>query len=189
MKQQPIMALTSRLVVEEEHDEEASAVVPIEETETAPDLAIPRFAIQGEDGTITTLQTPHATVPTEVFNDDETLFVVFDLETTGFSKERHHIIEIACEILAGNGKRVSDAQFSALIRPPTPIPGFITELTGITNEMVATVEGIEITLRDFVSFLQQKISDVEDEETTMIRSLVLLLTMVVVLTYRFFFIN
>lgn len=76
--------------------------------------------------------------------------VVLDLETTGFDPSRDHIIEIGA--LIARGPEVLD-RFSTLIRPPAPIPHETTQLTGITNEMVAgapTIEAVASTLVDFV---------------------------------------
>jgi len=60
-------------------------------------------------------------------------FVVFDLETTGLSAERNHIIEIgAIKVVDGE---VRDS-FSTFVDPKYGIPAKITELTGITDAMV-----------------------------------------------------
>jgi hypothetical protein len=71
---------------------------------------------------------------------DKVLFVVFDLETTGRSRQHSEIIELDAQILDPNGIPLEDAIFLELIRPNTPMPPLITELTTITNEMVSTAE-------------------------------------------------
>jgi DNA polymerase-3 subunit epsilon len=63
----------------------------------------------------------------------DTNFLVFDVETTGLSAENDRITEIAC-VNVLNGK-VTD-EFSSLVNPKQFIPRYITELTGINNEMV-----------------------------------------------------
>lgn len=64
----------------------------------------------------------------------DTNFLVVDVETTGLSAGGSRITEIAF-VLVNNG-RIKD-EFSALINPRQFIPRYITELTGITNEMVS----------------------------------------------------
>lgn len=65
---------------------------------------------------------------------DELDYVVVDVETTGSSPDRgDRITEIAVvEVSEG---RVVD-EFSSLVNPGRPIPGWISRLTGITTEMV-----------------------------------------------------
>jgi hypothetical protein len=57
------------------------------------------------------------------------LYVVFDLETTGRSRQRDEIIALAAVILDENGIEIVDASFSQFVKPRNPIPPFITELT------------------------------------------------------------
>lgn len=61
-------------------------------------------------------------------------YCVLDTETTGLSAYYDEIIEIG--ILRVRDNAIVD-QYSQLIRPKYEIDAFITELTGITNEMVA----------------------------------------------------
>lgn len=61
-------------------------------------------------------------------------YAIIDVETTGGRAEKDKITEIA--IVLHDGEQVLDA-FETLINPECPIPYGITELTGITNEMVA----------------------------------------------------
>lgn len=64
----------------------------------------------------------------------KTSFVVFDLETTGAKAPPCRVTEIGAYRVS-NGE-VADT-FHTLINPETPIPEFITALTGISNEMVS----------------------------------------------------
>ncbi len=77
-------------------------------------------------------------------------FVVFDVETTGFSAESDSIIEIGAV-------RVKDMQvtdsFSAFVNPMRPIPERITELTGIDDSMVKDAEPIDTVIKDFCEFI------------------------------------
>ncbi len=61
------------------------------------------------------------------------MFCIIDIETTGQSAQEGKITEIA--ILKHNGTNIVDS-FTTLINPECRIPYFITELTGIDNQMV-----------------------------------------------------
>lgn len=80
-------------------------------------------------------------------------YVVLDLETTGLSPESNEIIEIGA-ILYKQG--VKSSEFTTLIRPKSRISGFITNLTGISNEMVSTAPSIEEVLPELMNFLGDK---------------------------------
>jgi ATP-dependent DNA helicase DinG len=61
-------------------------------------------------------------------------FVVIDVETTGNSpKKGDRIIQLAAVVIE-NGKVAE--RFSSFVNPLKPIPLFIEQLTGISNEMV-----------------------------------------------------
>jgi len=60
------------------------------------------------------------------------LFSIIDIETTGHSYKYGKITEIA--IYQHNGQKITDS-YSTLINPEMDIPYFITELTGIDNNM------------------------------------------------------
>jgi DNA polymerase III epsilon subunit family exonuclease len=79
-------------------------------------------------------------------------FVVFDLETTGLDPNRHEIIEIGAIKVTPNATQHEG--FQALIKPNKKIPAKITEINGITNEMVDT-EGRQLSdvLPEFVEFV------------------------------------
>ena len=84
---------------------------------------------------------------------DQTLddtFVVFDIETTGFSAEMDRIIEIgAVKVEKG---QITD-KFSTFVNPKRPIPFRITELTSITDDMVIDAPEIEVVLPKFLEFV------------------------------------
>lgn len=61
------------------------------------------------------------------------MFTIIDIETTGNHYKYGHITEIA--IFRHNGQKIIES-FSTLINPEIDIPYFITNLTGIDNEMV-----------------------------------------------------
>ena len=78
-------------------------------------------------------------------------FVVFDLETTGFSSVHNKIIEIGA-VKVENGK-ITD-RFSTFVNPKVPIPFEIEQLTGIKDEMVMDSETIEVILPQFMQFCE-----------------------------------
>jgi DNA polymerase-3 subunit epsilon len=80
---------------------------------------------------------------------DETEFVVVDLETTGGAPGLSGITEIGAVRVRGG--RLHDT-FATLVNPGHPIPPFVTALTGITNEMVATAPSIADALPRFLAF-------------------------------------
>lgn len=61
------------------------------------------------------------------------MYAIIDIETTGGSARTEKITEIA--IYLHDGKQIT-GEFSTLVNPERNIPHFITNLTGITNEMV-----------------------------------------------------
>jgi DNA polymerase III epsilon subunit family exonuclease len=80
----------------------------------------------------------------------ETTFVIVDLETTGGSpKNGCSITEIGAVKVQG-GELLGE--FKSFVNPLSPIPGYITDLTGITNEMVATAPIIDEALPEFLAF-------------------------------------
>ena len=76
-------------------------------------------------------------------------FVVFDLETTGFSPTRNRIIEIGA-VKVENGKITE--RYSTFVNPGVKIPKRITELTGINDDMVKDAPDIRDVLPQFLEF-------------------------------------
>ncbi len=85
------------------------------------------------------------------YEDD--IFVVFDIETTGLSPETETITEIGGVKVMG-GEIVNT--FSRLVNPNRPIPKQITELTGISDEMVKDAPTIDVVLPEFLDFCGAK---------------------------------
>jgi len=79
----------------------------------------------------------------------ETTFVVVDLETTGGAPTPEGIIEIGAVRVAGG--RLLDT-FARFVKPAHPIPPFISQLTGITDAMVADAPPIGAVLPQFLAF-------------------------------------
>lgn len=82
---------------------------------------------------------------------NNTTYVVFDLETTGFCINFNEIIEIGA-VKIKNGIVLD--QFCEFIHPKDAIGKTITDITGITNEMVSDASNIEDILPKFVNFIQ-----------------------------------
>ena len=76
-------------------------------------------------------------------------YVVFDIETTGFSPLVNKIIEIgAVKVEKGN----ITERFSTFVNPEVPIPFHIENLTGIKDDMVITAPVIAEVMPEFLAF-------------------------------------
>ena len=79
-------------------------------------------------------------------------FVVLDLETTGLTPKTDRILEIgAVKVVDGEIKE----RYSTFINPQMEIPRRITELTGITGDMVKDAPLREEAVRGLVEFCQE----------------------------------
>ena len=76
--------------------------------------------------------------------------VSFDLETTGLDPDGDAIIEIGAAKLVGEGV---EAEFQTLVNPGRRIPAFVSQLTGITNSMVADAPSIATLLPQLTEFV------------------------------------
>ncbi|WP_238335706.1 DEDD exonuclease domain-containing protein [Serinicoccus kebangsaanensis] len=95
-----------------------------------------------------------STFTQETFDDlgtplADVTFVVVDLETTGGAPAGSEITEVGAVKVRG-GQVLGE--FQTLLRPSTPIPAFITVLTGITNAMVVEAPRITTVLPQFLEF-------------------------------------
>ncbi len=81
-------------------------------------------------------------------------YVVFDIETTGFSPSKDRIIEIGA-VKVTDGK-IAD-KFSAFVNPRIPIPFEIEKLTGISDAMVLDAPDITVVLPKFLEFCQDAV--------------------------------
>ena len=92
-----------------------------------------------------------------IFGEDDTSFedefVVFDIETTGLSAMTCKITEIGA-VLVCKGEVLK--VFSTFANPGGHIPEEITELTGITDEMVADAPSQSDAVKAFIEFVGRR---------------------------------
>ena len=81
-------------------------------------------------------------------------FCVFDTETTGLDPGVEYLTEIGA-VIVRNGEVVEE--FDTFVKPGKPITSKITELTGITNEMVADAPSEAEALKAFLDFVGGRI--------------------------------
>ena len=83
-------------------------------------------------------------------NDFPLDYTVLDIETTGLSPKNNEIIELSA--LKIRNKEVV-REFSVLVNPDCHISSFISNLTGISDEMVKDAVCIEEALKEFIEFV------------------------------------
>lgn len=83
-----------------------------------------------------------------------TSFVCFDIETTGLSPEQDKIIEIGA-LKVKEGKVIE--KFSEFINPGISLPENITNLTGITDDMLAGANTEAVVVKGFIEFAKDYI--------------------------------
>lgn len=81
-------------------------------------------------------------------------YVAFDLETTGLHPKTDKIIEIGA-VKVRNGK--TEDVFSELVNPGMILPSVITEVTGITDDMLKGKRTIQEVLPDFLDFCDMEV--------------------------------
>jgi DNA polymerase-3 subunit epsilon len=78
-------------------------------------------------------------------------FTVVDVETTGWAPEDAGITEIgAVRVHAGT----TIAEFGSLVNPGAPVPQAITELTGISDQMLASAPPVAAVLPGLLAFAE-----------------------------------
>lgn len=78
--------------------------------------------------------------------------VVFDLETTGLDIVNDRIIQLSYIKIYSDGKEERESFF---VNPKKPIPPLVSELTGITDEMIKDAPAFE----ELSSYLNEKFKD------------------------------
>lgn len=86
----------------------------------------------------------------------DTVFTVFDVETTGLSAQSNRMTEIG--IVKLKGGEIID-EYETLINPGEFIPPFITQLTGITNEMVHKKPSFDDFAPRIIEFMNTEVSN------------------------------
>ncbi len=87
-------------------------------------------------------------------NLEDASFVVLDLETTGAKAPPCRITEIGAFRIADG--RIED-EFHTLVNPETPIPPFITSLTGIHDAMVSDAPTFRSIADDLLGFIGESV--------------------------------
>jgi DNA polymerase-3 subunit epsilon len=80
----------------------------------------------------------------------ETTFVIVDLETTGASPKKGAAITEIGAVKVKSGEYLGN--FESFVNPLTPIPEYITQMTGITDLMLAKAPVIDEILPAFLEF-------------------------------------
>ena len=90
-------------------------------------------------------------------NTDFDSFVAYDVETSGLSTSYDYITEIgAIKVVDGVVVETEKFKFQELVHPygkPRKISEEVTEITGITNEMVADARSVQDVFNDFADFI------------------------------------
>jgi DNA polymerase III epsilon subunit family exonuclease len=89
----------------------------------------------------------------------ETFLTVFDLETTGLSPANDRVIEIAAiKYMIGEGFSLSEMDsFQSYVNPERAVTEKITELTGITNEMLSDAPTEAEVFSDMFEFFGEEV--------------------------------
>jgi DNA polymerase III epsilon subunit family exonuclease len=85
-----------------------------------------------------------------LFGAPKESLVFLDFETTGLEAHKDHLIEIGALKVDEEGFEHS---FSILIKPPVPISAKITQITGITDEMVKDAQPIDKVIDSLFEFI------------------------------------
>ena len=78
-------------------------------------------------------------------------FTVVDVETTGWAPEDAGITEIGAVRVHGG---TVIAEFGSLVNPGTPVPPAITELTGISDQMLTSAPPVAAVLPGLLAFAE-----------------------------------
>ena len=84
---------------------------------------------------------------------DESVYVIFDIETTGGRRTDDDIIELSAWLCGPDGVHIEDGVFNTLVKPLKPVNCFISTLTGITTEMVSDARPFPEVAQEFFGFI------------------------------------
>jgi hypothetical protein len=93
------------------------------------------------------------TLPQLIWTRFLTSFLTWRLQGRAANTLQNH--QLAAQILDPDRIPLEDAIFLELIRPNTPIPPLLTELTTITNDMVSTAERFLEVAINFLEFMRR----------------------------------
>ena len=93
---------------------------------------------------------PKCSGPVDLFGSTQKTFVFLDFETTGLEAGRDHIIEIGALKLDGDGL---EHIYQTFVQPPIAISPKITQITGITNDMVSGAPDCTTAIQKLVEFI------------------------------------
>ena len=140
------------------HDRRTCSVV-------LPEVAVDgaRIVRQGDDGE-NVVEVPDPPPPpvqapvvqASLMDWEKVIYVVFDLETTGRSRQQDKVIELAAFVLDWTGVEIEEAFFSELVKPVRQIQPQITTLTSITNDMVSTAKPFPVVAGNFFHFIKEQ---------------------------------
>lgn len=86
----------------------------------------------------------------DLFLQQKKSYTFLDFETTGLEVGRNEIIEIGALKIDEDGY---EYPYQKLIKPSEPIHATITQITGITNDMVENAPTIEAVFPEFIEFI------------------------------------
>lgn len=143
-------------------------------TETAPFVTNPdefRQQSDNDDNDDDESVHSHESAPPDRTLLPHTMYVVFDLETTGFSKEIDQIVEIAAQILTPLGDAYGGS-FSSLINPLKKLSYYSKQVTGLTDEELSTQPLFHEVATDFFKYITSTIKQYEQDNTVEMKRIV-----------------
>lgn len=109
------------------------------------------FALSGATSDAEAKPKSAARLPTASAQLANVTFVVFDLETTGFSQQYDRVVELGA-VKFRDGKVID--QKSWLVNPGRRIPWMATQVHGISGEMVKDAPDFATVYPEFLDFIQ-----------------------------------
>jgi DNA polymerase III alpha subunit (gram-positive type) len=89
-------------------------------------------------------------------NWSESVYVIFDIETTGGHRTDDDIIELSAWLCGTDGIHIEEGVYDTIVKPCKPINNFIATLTGITTEMVVDARPFPEVAEEFFDFVHQQ---------------------------------
>jgi len=86
--------------------------------------------------------------------EEDSVFIIYDLETTGLDSDEDRIIQISCEIVDSQENILGE--YSTYINPQQSLSKDVIELTGITDEMLQSYEPWDTACHALVEFIYEQ---------------------------------